>query len=59
MAKKISIYFCGFVAGYSLCLCLTNFPAKKALWLNPDSGYLVWTDKQPYREFVALDERDE
>ena len=57
MEKKIKLFAMwlgGFFIGFGLCLCLMNLPTKNALWMNPDTGYVVWTNKAPSGEYVSI-----
>jgi hypothetical protein len=55
VAKKIGIWLSGFLVGLGLCLCLMNLPAKNQLWINPDTGFCVWTSKAPSGEYIAIE----
>ncbi len=44
----------GILIGIGITFMVINFPQNK-LWMNPDSGYLVWTDKQPSGEYIVIE----
>ncbi len=61
MAKRrwirlLGMWIAGFLVGYGLCLGTVNWPKQNQLWLNRDTGYLVWTDESPFGEYITFDE---
>jgi len=56
MRKRILAWIGGFLVGFGLCLMIFTCPGgQKKYWINPDSGYLVWAEKQPSGEYISLE----
>lgn len=51
----LGMWLGGFLMGFGLLLGLQRVPEQKQMWLNPDSGHLVWTDRCPSGEFISFD----
>ena len=55
MAKNRLILIAGVMIGLLASFGLENRPKNNKLWMNPDTGYLVWTDKAQTGEFVVIE----